>query len=212
MPETAVGKKTGGQDVKKTVYILAFILVSLMTQPCSAHAVEGFYGYKDKRGVLHLTNVQTDYRYKPLFTEKKKTGIHISRSKIYRLIEKVAYKYSVEPALVKAIVKAESDFDTFAVSSAGAQGLMQLMPETAKLLKVLDPFDPQDCIDGGVRHIRSLLTHFNNDLALAVAAYNAGKSAVIKYGGIPPYKQTKKYVRNVMIYLSEYRSLGTVMQ
>jgi len=190
-----------------SIYILFCLSVIFFTFVRNAHTVEGFYGYRDAMGVLHLTNVQTDYRYKPLFTNKTKAPGQPSRNKIYRLIEKAADQYSVDPALIKAIVKAESDFDTYAVSSAGAQGLMQLMPKTAEWLKVSNPFDPLESIDGGVRYLRSLLVHFENDVTMAVAAYNAGKSSVIKYGGIPPYKQTQKYVKKVMVYFDEYRSL-----
>lgn len=118
-------------------------------------------------------------------------------------IREVAVRYGVSPLLVAAIVEAESDFNPRAVSRRGAQGLMQLMPATASSLQVQDAFDPYDNIEGGVRHLRRLMDRFHGNLPLVLAAYNAGEGAVILYGGVPPYGQTRRYVRRIM------RRLGT---
>ena len=113
-------------------------------------------------------------------------------------IVEVATRYGIEPKLVAAIVAVESQFNVHAVSRRGAEGLMQLMPQTAADLQVQDAFDPRDNIDGGVRHLKRLLVRFHNNLPLAIAAYNAGEQAVINYRGIPPYRETRQYVIRVL--------------
>jgi hypothetical protein len=121
-----------------------------------------------------------------------------TRAEIDTHIEEVAARYGVSPRLVAAIVAAESEFNPRAVSPKGAQGLMQLMPETAASLDVQDSFDARENIDGGVRHLRALLDRFRGNVPLAVAAYNAGEQAVITYRGIPPYPETRRYVIRVL--------------
>ena len=112
-------------------------------------------------------------------------------------IEQAAARHQVDPNLVRAIVKVESDFNPHAVSRKGALGLMQLMPSTAKSLKVSDPFDPQQNVDAGVRHLKALLENFSGDLPRTLAAYNAGERAVTRSGGIPPYRETRQYVSRI---------------
>src|SRR6478752_287069 len=114
--------------------------------------------------------------------------------------------YQIPEALIRAVIRVESDFDPRAVSPANARGLMQMIPETAERMLVTDVFDPRQNIFGGVRYLRVLANTFNGDLALTVAAYNAGEGAVIRHGGIPPYPETQDYVVRVVGYYRQYRS------
>ena len=163
--------------------------------------------YRDKQGTLLFTNVPTRPGYRPfLFLRAYASQLHGRESiEFDRLIQTACARYDVEFALVKAVIKAESAFDPSALSRAGARGLMQLMPETAAMHGVADIHSPRQNIEGGVRHLRLLLERFEGDIALALAAYNAGAGAVDRYNGIPPYQETQEYVRRVLRYRESYR-------
>jgi soluble lytic murein transglycosylase-like protein len=168
------------------------------------------YRYVDADGVIHLTNVPANPRVKyDLILREKRVLFNVKPAEINRydhLIAKASQKYNVDSALVKAVIKAESNFNHQAVSPKGARGLMQLMPATAASLQVTDSFHPGNNIDGGVRYLRYLLNLFRGDLPLALAAYNAGEAAVARHQyTIPPFRETQTYVRRVLHYFGQFR-------
>lgn len=161
------------------------------------------YTRLNTHGVVEATNVPetSDYR---LTYPGKGTLIHSRgfRARSYRgqfdqHIQAAASAFSLSSDLVKAVIQVESEFDPQAVSSKGAQGLMQLMPGTARRFGVVDAFDPRQNIFGGVQFLRFLLDLFHNDIDLALAGYNAGENAVLRFGGIPPYRETRNYVQKI---------------
>ncbi|MBI5562778.1 MAG: lytic transglycosylase domain-containing protein [Deltaproteobacteria bacterium] len=175
-----------------------------------ARAAEAdFYSYTDSSGVVHLTNVPVSPDFHWTMREK---GVVRHPMRVYSLdnfeeiITRGARRHGVDPALAKAVVKAESGFDANAVSDAGAKGLMQLMPETARLWGVSNVFNPEENVDGGMRYLKYLLKLFSYDVRLAVAAYNAGENAVIRYGAVPPFAETREYVRRVTRYRRIYKA------
>lgn len=136
---------------------------------------------------------------------------HATRElKFHDMVIKVAQKYNVDAALIKAIIMAESGYNHRAISKKGAVGLMQLMPATADALGVTDPFNPELNINGGVKYFKRLLNQFKGNLELALAAYNAGYGKVKKYNGIPPFKATHIYIQKVFKYYSYYKSVSRV--
>jgi hypothetical protein len=181
--------------------LLPAAAVAASFQAVSAQAQ--IYTRVNGRGVIEATNVPetSDYR---LTYPGKGTLIHSRgfRSMTYRgefepHIQAAASTFGVAVDFIKAVIQVESEFDHLAVSSKGAQGLMQLMPFTARRFGVLDSFDPRQNVFGGAQYLRLLLDLFHGDTDLALAGYNAGENAVLRYGGIPPYKETRSYVQKV---------------
>ncbi len=165
---------------------------------------------KASRGGISAFRLQNDKKTTPAASVSKTSatnsislGENPSRVQLLNMISKISKKYGVDEKLVQAVIKQESGFNPKAVSHCGAQGLMQLMPATAKGLGVKDPLNPVQNVDGGVRHLKGLLARYNGNLILALAAYNAGGGNVDKYGGVPPFKETQNYVRSILAnYLS----------
>jgi hypothetical protein len=136
-------------------------------------------------------------------------AVRPSPSHIDALIEQAAARHQVDPNLVRAVIKVESNFNPDAVSKKGAIGLMQLMPSTARMLNVTNPFDPQQNVDAGVRHLKSLLETYSGDVPRTLAAYNAGPGAVARSHGVPPYAETRNYVRQITHLYSKSSRSGT---
>ncbi len=190
------------------IYLRILLIISAVGCPTILRA--DIYRYVDPDGVVHYTNVpsvdkcEVYIREAPPVTFEGRTVSLTTPEWAVNYAASVARAHNVSPALVKAIIKAESNGNRLAVSRKGAKGMMQLMPFTSRRLKVLDPFDPIQNIDGGVKYIKELVIEFQGNLVHAVAAYNAGPAAVRKYGGIPPYQETRQYVRRVMDYYRQY--------
>jgi soluble lytic murein transglycosylase-like protein len=203
-----------------TVFHLAGLLVLLGALTVQSACAE-VYKFTDENGIIHLTNV------KPVNQENVKTynfpcyasdpkcqqldweHIPLNRQSFNEEITAASEVFSVDASLIRAIIHAESAYQPEALSPKGAQGLMQLMPATGKELQVSNVFDPVSNIAGGTKYLSILLQEFDDDIDLAAAAYNAGPGAVHKYGGIPPYKETKEYVRRINILYRRYRSAGS---
>jgi len=181
----------------------ALFVATLLAVVHPAPAGAEMYKLTAPDGTQHYTNAPTDPRYQrmgfPSGTAAGWLRLPQAESGQYQSeIKDAADRYQVPIKLVSAVIRAESGFNARAVSPKGAQGLMQLMPQTANILGVRNSFDPRENIEGGVRHLRAMIDRFPHSLALAIAAYNAGERAVAQYGAIPPYPETQDYVAKVM--------------
>jgi soluble lytic murein transglycosylase-like protein len=191
----------------------ALLALSMLGVPLASSAA--VYRYVDDRGVIHFTDLPADARYEHVSTAPDDVRLRQKQRRSLKppppenafdsLILISAREHQVEPALVKAVIAAESNFKPLAVSRVGAQGLMQLMPATAASLGVENAFHPRQNVDGGTRYLRAMLDRYG-DVRRALAAYNAGPSAVDRYKGIPPYRETKQYVLRVLHYYRGYHA------
>lgn len=165
-----------------------------------AQAQTSIVRYQGPDGRLYYTNLPMSPASTPTVVTRPtlSTTRLTMQAPLVPLIQRLAIQHSIDPRLVQAIITVESNFDPYAVSRAGAQGLMQLMPDTAARYRVEDPFDPQANIEGGVRYLRDLFRMFPGDIRHVLAAYNAGEGTVQQYGGIPPYAETQRYVERVL--------------
>src|SRR5215470_3709457 len=193
-----------GRDIAgRRSYILSMLLGSCLVGglfPWGGVAQAQIVRYQGPVGRLYFTNLPLPPGSIPTVMSRPTLSATrlATQAPVLPLIQRLAQQYSVDPHLVRAIITVESNFDPHAVSRAGAQGLMQLMPDTAARYRVEDPFDPHANIEGGIRYLRDLLRLFPSDLRYVLAAYNAGEGAVQQYGGIPPYPETQRYVERVL--------------
>lgn len=191
--------------------------MSCLLATAAGPACADIYSYTDANGTVHFSNVPDNRRY-ALFmrTTKEKTeaplarggswGIPGNKARFTPLVEEAANQNRLDPALLHALITTESGYNPRAVSAKGAIGLMQLMPDTARRYGVSNIYDPSQNIHAGAHYLSDLLKLFNQDLNLALAAYNAGENAVIKYGNhIPPYQETVAYVPKVLSHYRKFR-------
>jgi soluble lytic murein transglycosylase-like protein len=201
-------------DLKNVIKHSFYPALLLTTLILPGIARSDIYKYEDEEGVLHFTDAPASKKFKIFMRDIEKdkrlrTNFGFARAarnpaEFDSIINACALEYGVDRALVKAVIHAESGYNPKALSNKGAAGLMQLMPGTAHDLKVADSFNPSDNIRGGVRYLRFLLDTFKGNVSLALAAYNAGLAKVAKYGGIPPYEETRNYVSKVLSYQRNY--------
>jgi len=196
--------------------IITLLAIACLFGAQSLHAQ--LYKFTDENGVTHYTSVKPDGVKNvkvlnfPCYASDSKCGqldwehIPLNRRAFDEEIRTASEVFAVDDALIRAIIHAESAYQPDALSPKGAQGLMQLMPATQQELQVANVYDPIDNIEGGTRYLAGLLDEFNRDVELATAAYNAGPGAVREYGGVPPYAETREYVRRVKILYRRYRS------
>ena len=195
-----------GTKICKIIFFVTFF--AIITNGSSVYA--DIYMYIDENGVMHFTNAPTsnEHEYKIYIKEKAAVSKKFySTDKYDHFIADAADQTGVDSRLLKAMIKAESDFDPRAVSSKGAMGLMQIMPENFKMLNIENPFDPWQNIRAGAEYFQKMYERFNGKLALSLAAYNAGPTAVDRYKRIPPYQETEEYVRRVMRYYRTFKKL-----
>jgi soluble lytic murein transglycosylase len=194
-----------GINILKVIFFGIFFSLIAFS---SLHA--DIYMYIDESGVMHFTNAPTsnEHEYKIYIKEKAAVSRNFHTTNKYdHFISNAAEQTGVDSRLIKAMIKAESDFDPRAVSRKGAMGLMQIMPENFKMLDLENPFDPWQNIRAGAQYFQQLYKRFNGQLALSLAAYNAGPTAVDRYKRIPPYQETEEYVRRVLRYYRTFKQL-----
>jgi len=197
---------------------MLFVIAVFVAAAAAATAYADIYQYTDEQGVVHFTNVPGASVKRPsrvhaetraaspgslasartVEPRRQAGGPGLVPASYHDYINTSCEKYGVDPSLVHALVKVESDYNPFALSNKGAMGLMQLMPQTATDMNVKNSFSPQDNVDGGVRYLRYLLDRYEGNLSLALAAYNSGETSVKRWGTVPPFKETKDYVKKVL--------------
>jgi soluble lytic murein transglycosylase-like protein len=199
--------------------VTAGILGAICAPACLADS--GIYTFADDQGQVYLSNVPDDSRYHMLDPATAAPGLQpgdaaernaaLDPAQLRRygnVVAQAAGRYGIDAALLHAVISVESGYNAKAVSKRGAAGLMQLMPETARRYGVADVFDPADNVRAGAQYLTDLLKLFDNDVRLALAAYNAGEAAVIKYGRrVPPYRETTAYVPRVVGFYERFKSL-----
>ena len=201
----------------KLIFSLFIVFTLIFSGRCSAD----LYMYVDENGSIFFTDAPTHSKYIKIKETAKKEEkkqktessdslaarkAQVNKDILYRKIQHTANKHDVDPDLIWAMIKTESNFNSKAISPKGAKGLMQLMPATARAYDVSDPFDPYDNIEGGIRYMRYLLMMFNGNVSLSLAAYNAGEHKVLSYKrNVPPFSETKSYINRVLTYYNYFK-------
>jgi soluble lytic murein transglycosylase-like protein len=188
----------------KFIRIHTLALIGILISLSAGAASADIYRFRDDNGVWHFTNINNDKRYQLYIRYHDNPTLYIND--YAKIIDEASEKFGVESSLIKAVIRAESAFNHRATSSKGAQGLMQLMPYTADYLSVKDAYKPEDNIFGGTKYLRMMLERFNNNTQYALAAYNAGPENVETYNGVPPFEETKNFVKKVMAFYNQYKS------
>jgi hypothetical protein len=196
--KSKMGKKINIQIL--FVEVIRFFFIFTMILGVSLVSIHN--GAKDAQLVNNTVDILQNADFRSIFRHKKERLFH-------SIILQAASRHEIDPALVKAIIMAESGYNPNAISQRGAKGLMQLMPSTAEALGVEDVFNPEQNISGGVRYFKKLVNRFDGDIKLALAAYNAGSNKVRHYQGIPPYKSTHHYIEKVFKYYKQYKNQMT---
>lgn len=193
--------------------MLLALRIALIIALLGAVAEADIYKYEDENGVIYYTDFPLNKKAERVMRSPESKKVDNPKGPVngglHSIVSEKANKYDIDPSLVHAVIKAESNGNPYAVSRKGAMGLMQLMPSTAKDLGVWNPFDPEDNIDGGVRYLRYLIDKFNGDLTLALAAYNAGPKTVEKTGNIPGIPETRQYVKKVLSLYKGSNNIST---
>ncbi|MEA1946543.1 MAG: lytic transglycosylase domain-containing protein [Thermodesulfobacteriota bacterium] len=184
------------------ISILIVSIVSISNSRKPAGALNKMPAISEIANSLSLID---EYDYANTEYSSSSIGGNKAERLIHPIVIQAAYRYQIDPALVKAIIMAESGYNARAISNKGAKGLMQLMPATAQALGVEDVFNPKQNISGGVRYFKQLITQFDGDVKLALAAYNAGSRNVRHYQGVPPFKATRFYIKKVFKYYEIYK-------
>ena len=184
---------------RTSIRFLSGLLAALAGMGCAflptAQAADRIAAYLDSRGrVVFVNQARNPSTLKQATSGQARTA---DRSDLDHAIQRSANRHQVDPDLVHAIVRVESNYNPYAVSSRGAQGLMQLIPATARRFGVRDVFDPRANLEGGVRYLKHLIDLYDGDLELVLAAYNAGENAVSRYNGVPPFRETQNYLRKI---------------
>jgi soluble lytic murein transglycosylase-like protein len=209
--------------MSRIIVITSLISFLALLSVLSANAT--IYTYVDDNGVVHFSNIPDDPKFQPVVRLRPRLSARTRTSHVIipgrsgdwqpnpdsynDLIRGASNRYHVDPRLVKAVIRAESNFDYLAVSRKGALGLMQLMPLTANDMQVYDPFDPKQNINGGTRYLRKMLGLFNGNLRMSLAAYNAGPGRVSRLGRVPRYRETQNYIKKVQYFYREYKSTSS---
>lgn len=189
---------------RKWMWVLVVFVPTLIL---ASSASAEIYVYKDRSGVRHFTNTPTSLKYAAYMPESGGYQAGVDKPSYDNVIAEASRRNDLSFHLLKAMIHVESCFDRYAISQKGALGLMQIMPENLSLLNIEDPFDPWDNVMGGAGYLKILLKRFDGNLELALAAYNAGPSVVERYNKIPPFPETREYVRKVLKFTRYYKNI-----